>query len=96
MKTIHIANETDGSYNVHRPLPCPFHIEDDGSVARQDFWRGEPLRLLGFQEKPDVPHIHVRAEDWLKNDTDVRGHFPVFLDADGSIWSHRYPVEKLG
>lgn len=96
MKTIHIANEADGSYNVHKPLPYPYHIEDDGTVGRQDFWKGKPARLLGFQLTADRHEVSVRVETWLENDVDVTGHFPVFQDKNGAIWSLTLPVSKEG
>lgn len=91
-KSIQVANSEDGTYDVRKPLPYPFHIEDDGSVARQDFWRGEPARLAGFQ-RTEEQHVDVFAADWLADDSiDVTGMFPVFIDADGGMWNHAMPV----
>ena len=104
--TLHIANTATGEYDVHRPLPYPFHLDADGNVLRQEFWRGEPVKLLGFQYSPDAQEIGLLAEDWLPTaasyhssnvvgPTAVVGLWPVFLDADGSIWSHVYPVDGV-
>lgn len=95
MKTIHIANTTSGEYDVRKPLPYPFHINDDGSVDRQDFWRGTPARLAGFQRESDVQHVDVFAHDWLSGDVDVEGMFPVFIDNGGGMWSHTFPVTHV-
>lgn len=29
-------------------LPYPFHVDADGLVGRQDFWKGDPYRVIGF------------------------------------------------
>lgn len=95
LRTVQVANTTTGRYDVHKPLPYPFHIEPDGAVARQDFWRGEPARLAGFQRDADENRVDVRVEDWLADpELDVTGTFPVFVDADGSIWRHAFPVRE--
>ena len=38
-----------GEYDVHQSVPYPYHIDSEGNVLRQDFWRGDPSRLIGFQ-----------------------------------------------
>jgi hypothetical protein len=94
-KTVQVANTGTGEYDVHQPLPYPFHIDAEGNVLRQDFWRGEPSRLLGFQEKRDVQHVDLRVEDWLATDDDApEGWYPVFVDADGTLWNHACPVMR--
>ncbi len=92
-KSVQVANTTTGRYDVHKPLPYPFHIDAEGNVLRQDFWRGEPERLVGFQEKADVNHVDLRVQDWLATgDEAPEGWHPVFVDADGTMWSHAFPV----
>lgn len=93
-KSIQVANTPTGEYDVHKPLPYPYQIDADGSVLRQDFWRGEPARLLGFQQDADVQQVDLLAEDWLATeDSAPAGWHPVFMDADGGMWNHAYPVE---
>lgn len=106
--SLHIANTVTGEYDVRQPLPYPFHLDADGNVTRQDFWRGEPLKLLGFQSDPDVHEVDLLVEDWLPtaaagyaaasgacSPVDAVGMWPVFRDADGTIWSHRFPVDQV-
>lgn len=91
-KTIQVTNTPEGTYDVLKPLPYPYHVNEDGSIARQDFWRGEPARLLGFQVKADEQVVDVFAAEWLSDDVNVDGMYPVFMDADGTIWNHAFPV----
>jgi hypothetical protein len=91
-KVVQVANTLTGEYDVHKPLPYPFHIDDDGSVLRQDFWRGEPARLLGFQSTQEH-RVDLFAHEWLATtDEAPEGWYPVFQDSDGGIWAHAYPV----
>lgn len=90
--------ETVGEYDVHKPLPYPFHIEPDGSVARQDFWQGTPARLAGFQVDPKVMKVEIFDFQWLADlDTVERvvGMHAVFIDSSGSMWTDRRPVERV-
>lgn len=38
-------------------LPYPFHVDAHGEILRQDFWRGNPVRVIGFQKRVDVQRI---------------------------------------
>lgn len=93
VKSVQVANTVTGDYDPAKPLPYPYHIEADGKVARQDFWKGEPLRLAGFQHG-DVQQVVVHADEWLTGDIDVTGMHPVFIDKGGNMWSHAMPVSK--
>lgn len=92
--TIHIANEVDGSYNVRKPLPYPYHLDKVGVVGRQDYWRGSPERLIGFQ-RWDVQEIVLYVQEFLADPDSAIGLSPVFIDLDGTIWNHEYPVYKV-
>jgi hypothetical protein len=48
-------------------LPYPFHVAEDGSVLRQDFWRGDPLRILGFSARPEPGDIVLWWADAVKD-----------------------------
>lgn len=94
--SIQVANMPDGSYDVHKPLPYPFHVTDElGAVGRQDFWRGEPIRLIGFQESPDVQRVKVLTRGFWNEPQQVVGMWPVFADADGGMWNHKHPVTEV-
>lgn len=93
--SIQVANMPDGSYDVHKEMPYPFHITDElGAVGRQDFWKGEPARLLGFQ-RGDAHRVDVTAATFWHLPEQVVGMRPVFQDADGGIWSHMNPITHV-
>lgn len=97
MKIIQVANTVTGDYDPRQHKPFPFGIEADGSVTQQEFWKGEPARLIGFQRDAHVQQVDLLAEDWLASDDPApEGWHPVFADANGSFWSHAYPVQKRG
>ena len=92
-----------GDYDVRQPLPYPYHIGPAGEVLRQDVWKGYPLRLVGFQRDLDVQRVAIFEFHWvpavLSGDTTTRdeviGMYPVFLRADGSMYSDTRPVEGV-
>lgn len=94
--SIQTANTTTGEYDVHKPQPYPYHIGGaDGAVGRQDFWNGEPERLLGFQAKRRVQVIDLTAAMFWDEPEQAVGMYPVFQDRDGGIWSMIYPVTHV-
>lgn len=67
-------------------MPYPYHIEPDGKVARQDFWKGRPLKLLGFNKTNQTGDISLMRSEWMKNPKRAIGMFPVFANK-GDEWT---------
>ena len=66
-------------------LPYPHHIDAAGDVGGQEFWRGNPSRLLGFvtnQDDFDIQHVE-----------DPTGLYPVFV-AHGEFYTWDAPVSR--
>jgi hypothetical protein len=82
---------------VERPdhvLPYPFHIDEDGFVGRQSFWRGNPIRLVGFVESPDSFEIALEADDWFADPDMALGMHPVMVDRAGTYSTYPGEVES--
>ena len=75
--------------------PYPFFIEADGLVGRQEFWKGTPLKLLGFNNTTQEGEISLPFEEFTKNINAAIGKYPVFRDKDGTISTHINPVENV-
>lgn len=79
--TIQPANSADGTYDVHEPLPYPYHVDAaTGDVGRQDFWKGVPFRVLGFQKDVDVQQVDLWWEEAAADPDQIVGMFAVMLD----------------
>ena len=76
-------------------LPYPFHVRPDGEVGRQDFWHGEPLRVLGFQDRVDVQRIDLWWRDAAADPQRAVGKYIVTQDADGSMATHQLAVQSV-
>jgi hypothetical protein len=83
-----------GSYDPLKPVPYPFHIAADGSVLRQDFWKGDPASLLGFQATEEH-HIDLWREEWIHDPQAAVGMFPVFVTDKGQMYSYTLAVAKV-
>lgn len=95
--TIQPANTTDGTYDVHQPVPYPFHIEvATGEVLRQEFWRGEPASIIGFQNDVDVQTVDLLWRDAVKEPQKMVGLFPVFSRDNGSMFNLTTPITSAG
>ena len=85
--------------NPMAPLPYPFFVEEDadGTIGRQDFWKGNPARVVGFvsdnaRQEIDLPWEAVVAD----GDYDqVVGMYVVTASADGSFSTHNAPIGRV-
>lgn len=76
-------------------LPYPYFIDvKTGEVGKQDFWKGEPLRLVGFNPKPDTSGENTLVfKDFVKDPKQAVGMFPVFEHSDGNYFTYQDPIE---
>lgn len=44
-----IDNIVSDGEALHK-LPYPFWVNEDGAIAQQNLWRGDPWRVIGFQK----------------------------------------------
>lgn len=103
MSTITIQPGQPGrgmEYDVHLPLPYPFHI--DAKTLKCTRGRGTqdlgedptgvtPWRLLGFQ-RGDVQELVLTAREFVANPSLSVGLVPVFIDWRGAIFSISTPI----
>lgn len=61
----------------NKTLPYPYHIDKNGLVGRQDFWKGRPFKLIGFAKSNKINKINLIFEDWFKNPNKCIGMFAV-------------------
>lgn len=72
--------------SVRHEMPMPFHITEDGWVARQDWWRGEPLFAIGFTDRPTPGSITVTWQQAWADPMLAVGKYPVMGNKFGT-WS---------
>ena len=88
--TVQTGNTQSGTYDVHQPLPYPFHCEAaTGRVGRQDFWQCEVYRIVGFQQQLEVQTVDLFWAEAAQQPERMHGMFPVVVDSDGnlSVWT---------
>lgn len=101
--TIQPGNTSDGTYDVRQPLPYPYHVNaETGDVGRQDFWKGDPARVLGFQRTADRQRIDLLWEDAAKDPQQIVGMYPVLLDTspgretdEGQMYNLTVPITDV-
>lgn len=75
-------------------LPYPYHIDSDGNVGRQEFWRGHPAKLVGFAKRPKAGEVDVEFDDfWMVPEVSV-DLYPVFENADGGMFTLLSPIKN--
>lgn len=78
-------------------LPYPFFIEENGNVGRQDFWRGKPLRLQGFNPTrvSGVVEGTIGLEDFFKDPQRAVGMYPIMEHEGGDFFTYGDPIESV-
>lgn len=75
-------------------LPYPFHADEHGDVLRQDFWDGNPARIVGFQKYLDVPRIdRTFNEIWENPELAIR-MYVITADTDGRFSTHTLAIQS--
>lgn len=83
--TLQPADVPDGTTSTRRPYP--FHVDPNGFVQRQDFWRGRVYRVIGFVSDPSRMDVDIHWDDAVEGDiTRVVGMYVITTDTD-SNWS---------
>lgn len=86
-----VANTVTGAYDVHKPMPFPFQVDDSGLVADPAILDEVHARLLGFQNDVDEQHVDLAWVVAAAAPQEALGKFPVFV-SEGRIWTYRLPV----
>lgn len=76
-------------------VPYPFFIDEKGLVGRQDFWKGSPYQLVGFNDIPFAGNIKLTFDKFKQNIDKAIGMYPVFRNKDGTIETHTNIIEKI-
>lgn len=88
------ANTESGEYDVHVPQPYPYYIDAEGKVAEQEFWKGDPLQLIGFQDRADRQKLNITFKQFWDDPTVAEGRFPVFLQGSGTFYNLTVPISS--
>jgi len=76
-------------------LPYPFHVDTDGSIGRQDFWNGYPLRVIGFVADPNRMQIDLYWEEAVKDPQRAVGMYVVAVGADGTYSTYVVAIASV-
>lgn len=76
-------------------LPYPFFVNEDGSVGSQDFWKGDPFKVVGFQRDLAVHEIDLWWRDVVTDPQQAVGMYLVTEDVQGSWGTHQTAVESV-
>lgn len=76
-------------------LPYPFHVAEDGSIGRQDFWNGRVARVVGFTARPEAgPIVLTWREVWADPEKAV-GRYLITSDSAGRWSTHLSAIMRV-
>jgi hypothetical protein len=67
-------------------LPYPYYVNTDGTIDRQDFWRGDPIRVVGFVADSARQEVDLWWTEAEKDPNQVIGMYLITSDTE-EIWS---------
>jgi len=76
-------------------LPYPFHVDEEGFIGRQEFWKGKPYKLVGFASRPIAGQMDVFFADFWKDPELAIGKFPVFADKKKDWFTHSIAIASF-
>lgn len=76
-------------------MPYPWPVDHDGFVQNQDFWRGDPYRVLGFTSDVDARRIDLRWEDAWPDPQQAVGMYIVTTTSDGTFSTWQVAVQSM-
>lgn len=78
-------------------LPYPFFIDETGLVGRQDFWKGKPYKLMGFNGSSANKTVEPACglEEFLKNPNLAIGKYPIFEYKNGDWHTGTNAIESV-
>lgn len=91
MKTITIQPQQ----RPNGTLPYPYHIDNKGNVGRQDFWKGEPLKLICFANKSNDTISTLTFKEFWKTPKETIGKYPVFEHKNGEWYTYQDIIENI-
>ena len=87
--TIQPQQQADGR------LPYPYHVTESGAILRQDFWSGNPKKLLGFSSEPTAGRIDLSLREFVREPHLALGMCPVVEMAAGHWATETTPIESV-
>lgn len=75
-------------------LPYPFFVDEKGNVGRQDFWRGRPRAVVGFQKDLARHRVDIFWKQVVENPDLAVGKYIVTVDDGGQMSVHMSAVES--
>lgn len=85
-----------GGIEFGTQLPYPFHIiAETGDVDDQEFWNGDPYRVIGFQDDAEVQRVNLYWEDAAKAPDSIVGRFPVMVTKNGGMYTYAVKIESV-
>lgn len=80
----YVDHITEDSRELTR-LPYPYHVHQDGSIGRQDFWRGEPKRVVGFTADLAKQQVDLWWHEAFAEPERAVGMYLVTQNEDGNM-----------
>ncbi len=90
----YIDQITADGHELHK-LPYPFYADEKGAVGQQDFWRGDPARVVGFQEDLARHQVDLWWHDAVKDPQQAVGMYLVTADSKGNLGVHQTAMDSV-
>jgi len=88
--SLHYESPADDPLKV----PYPHHLDEQGNVGRQDFWRGDPLKVIGFSRTKRVGTVSIYGFN-PEHTEELVGRYPVFMDSGNGFSTGQDKIARV-
>lgn len=78
-----------------RQVPYPFHVNPNRTIMGQDFWQGDPTRVMGFARKLDIQELDLSWMNFLHTPQLAVGMYVVTANERGEFSTHLSAVSEV-
>lgn len=89
----HVDQITDDGDELTR-LPYPFHVNVHGEIQRQDFWKGNPERVIGFVSDLYRQEVDLDWDEVFRDPQRAVGQYVITQDKSGTWATHTLAIWK--
>lgn len=89
----HVDQITDDGTELTK-LPYPFHVNAAGEIQRQEFWNGNPERVIGFVSDLHRQEVDLDWDVVFRDPQRAVGQYVITQDKSGTWATHTLAIWK--
>lgn len=90
----HVDHITEDGTELTK-LPYPFHVNVHGEIQRQEFWKGNPERVVGFVSDLARQEVDLSWDEVYSDPQRAVGQYVITQDSEGGWATHQLAIMRV-